>query len=133
MMMHLKTRVLLTLALGFTCCTVSKEARSLKKATQSWRQSKIVMHAYADTPFSGIFLTLRENGKFEHTSSGLFKSFEAGTWVSTNDTILLNYLDAAQNIVHHQNVFRDKTGSILLFENDTSQVPMKFRIMLDKL
>ena len=65
------------------------------------------MHAWADTPLSGIFLTLRENKKFEHTSSGLMQSFEAGTWTNSHDTIRLVYLDSKQNTIRNQNVLID--------------------------
>lgn len=91
------------------------------------------MRAWADTPFSGIFLTLRDNGKFEHESSGLLKSFEAGTWTNSKDTIRLIYLDSEQNSKRNQNVVIDRETSTLIFEGDSTPVQMRLRIMTNKL
>ena len=81
---------------GMFSCTIPKEARLLKKTTEDWRKSPVVLEAYADSPLSGRFLTLRDNGKFEHTSSGLLRSFQAGIWTSNQDTINLSYIDNNQ-------------------------------------
>ena len=113
----------------FESCTIPREARNLKKTTKEWRDSPIVLNAWADTPFSGIFLTLRENGKFEHTSSGIMQSFEAGKWTNSQDTLLLVYVNSRQELVRQQNVFIDKQTSTLLFEGDSSPVQMRLRIM----
>lgn len=129
-----------TLILTFICflilfesCTIPKDARILKRTTKEWRDSKIVLHAWADTPFSGIFLTLRDNGKFEHTSSGLMQSFEAGTWTNSKDTLRLVYVDSKQNSVSKQNVLIDRQTSTLLFEGDSTPVQMRLRIMSNEI
>jgi len=114
-------------------CTIPREARTVKKSTKEWRESTIVFHAYADSPFSGLFLTLRENGKFEHTSSGLIKSFEAGTWIFSENTINLIYLDSKQNIIRNQNVTIDKQSNTLIFEGDSTPVQMRMRIMKNEI
>lgn len=110
-------------------CIISKDARILKKTTKEWRNSKIVLHAWADNPLSGVFLTLRENGKFEQTSSGLVQSFEAGTWINSQDTLKLVYLDSRQNLVRKQSVLIDRQKSTLLFERDSTAVQMRLKIM----
>jgi len=114
-------------------CITPKDARVLKRTTKEWRESKIVLEAWADTPFSGIFLTLRENGKFEHTSSGLVGSFHAGRWANSRDTIRLEYLDSKQNILRNENVTIDKQTSTLLFEGDSTPVQMRLRIMINEI
>lgn len=92
-----------------------------------------MLHAYADTPFSGIFLTLRDNGKFEHTSSGLLKSFEAGTWTNYQDTIRLIYLDNKQSSIKNQIIIIERETSTLIFEGDSTPVLMRLRIITNKL
>lgn len=126
---------ILTLGLIFimNSCTIPKDARILKRTTKEWRESTILMNAWEDTPYSGIFLTLRENKKFEHTSSGLIQSFEAGTWTTSHDTIRLTYLDSKQNAVRTQNVLIDKKNSTLIFEGDSTPVQMRLRILTNKL
>lgn len=123
----------LAVAVFINSCTTPKDARTLKRATKEWRQSPIVMHAWADTPLSGVFLTLRENKKFEHTSSGLVQSFEAGTWTNSHDTIRLVYLDSKQSTIRNQNVIIDRQTSTLIFEGDSTPVRMRLRIMTNKL
>ena len=129
-----------TLTITFICfltlfesCTISKDARSLKRTTKEWRYSKIILQAWADTPFAGIFLTLRDNGKFEHTSSGLMQSFEAGTWTNSQDTLKLIYVDSKQHMIRRQNVVIDRQTSTLLFEGDSSPVQMRLRIMQNEI
>ena len=129
-----------TLTITFICfltlfesCTISKDARSLKRTTKEWRYSKIILHAWADTPFAGIFLTLRDNGKFEHTSSGLMQSFEAGTWTNSQDTLKLIYVDSKQHMIRRQNVVIDRQTSTLLVEGDSSPVQMRLRIMQNEI
>jgi hypothetical protein len=117
----------------FESCTISKDARSLKRTTKEWRYSKIILQAWADTPFAGIFLTLRDNGKFEHTSSGLMQSFEAGTWTNSQDTLKLIYVDSKQHMIRRQNVVIDRQTSTLLVEGDSSPVQMRLRIMQNEI
>ena len=114
-------------------CTTPKDARILKRTTKEWRDSEVVLHAWADNPFSGIFLTLRNNGKFEHISSGLIKSFEAGTWTNSQDTIRLVYVDSQQNSIRNQKVKIDKQTSTLIFEGDSTPVQMRLRIMKNEM
>lgn len=114
-------------------CTIPKDARVLKRTTTDWRDSPIVLDAWADTPLSGIFLTLRENKKFERTSSGLIQSFEAGIWMNSRDTIKLVYIDSKQNTKRNQNVLIDRKTSTLIFEGDSTPVQMRLRIMINKL
>lgn len=118
---------------GMLSCTIPKEARLLRKTTKDWRESPVILEAYADSPFSGSFLTLRENGKFERTSSGLIKSFEAGSWTNVKDTINLSYLDEEQNVVNKKKVLIDRKTSTLKFEGDDTPVQMRLRIMLNRL
>lgn len=114
-------------------CTIPRDARTLKNTTKEWRESTIVFHAYADSPFSGLFLTLRENGKFEHTSSGVIKSFEAGTWTFSQDTIHLVYLDYNLHEINIQNVIIDRKTVTLNFEGDSIPVQMRMRIMKNEI
>ena len=114
-----KVKILLALCfLVLYSCTLPKESRLLKKNTKDWRSSSIVLQGYADSPFSGTFLILRENGKFEHLSSGLFKSFQAGNWTHQQDTITLFYLDEKQTFRKSQTVIMDKKSARLLFDGD---------------
>jgi hypothetical protein len=133
MMIKTIASLLLLLFGGIISCTTPKEARILKKTTKQWRESSVVLDAYADTPFSGIFLTLRDNGKFEHTSSGLIKSFEAGTWTKTKDTLQLTYLDSKQNSLRRQNVVIDKQTSTLIFEGHPAPTPLRLKLRANKL
>ena len=116
-----------------TSCIIPKKARLLKKDTKDWRVSSVVLEAYADSPFAGTFLTLRENGKFEHTSSGLIKSFEAGNWTNIQDTITLLYIDEKQNLKNKQKVIIDRQSSTLMFESNDTPVQMRLRIMVNKI
>jgi hypothetical protein len=131
--MKILTPIFILLCVLINSCTIPKDARTLKRTTKEWRESPIVMDAWADTPFYGIFLTLRENKKFEHTTSGLMGSFEAGTWTNSQDTIRLLYLDSKQNTVRNQNVIIDRQTSTLIFEGDSASVQMRLRIMTNKL
>jgi len=117
----------------FESCTVPLDARILKRTTKEWRDSKIVLYGWSDTPFSGIFLTLRNNGKFEHTSSGLIQSFEAGTWTNSQDTIRLAYIGRKQNSIRNQKVTIDRQTSTLVFEGDSTPVQMRLRIMTNEI
>ena len=114
-------------------CTIPKEARLLKKTTEDWRKSPVVLEAYADSPLSGRFLTLRDNGKFEHTSSGLLRSFQAGIWTSNQDTINLSYIDNNQKETNMQKVYIDKKASRLIFEGDTTPAMFRLRILINNL
>jgi hypothetical protein len=114
-------------------CITPKDARVLKRTTESWRDSPEVFHAYADTPFSGIFLVLRDNGKFEYTSSGMIASFQAGAWTINQDTIHLSFVNSQQVTIDKQNVFFDRANSKLIFEGDSTSVLTRWRIMLNKL
>jgi hypothetical protein len=121
------------LCILMTSCTIPKDARVLKRTTKEWRKSQIVLHAWADTPLSGTFLTLRDNGKFEHTSSGPFQSFEAGNWANSQNTIKLEYLDSKQKVVRNQNVTVDRQTSTLLFEGDSTPVHMRLKIRINRI
>ena len=118
---------------GISACTVPKESRQLKKSTQAWRESPVLLQGYLDTPFAATFLVLRENKKFEHTSSGMVKTFEAGTWSNNNDSIHLYYMGNDQQVKDTQTVIIDRKTSTLLFEKDTAITPMRMRIMLNNL
>ena len=121
------------LLIGINSCITPKEARQLKKSTKDWRESPAILSAYADSPLAGTFLTLRENKKFEHTSSGMFRTFEAGTWTCKNDTINLYYVDNTIQFNKTQRVFINRKTSTLIFENDTAFTPIRFRIMINTL
>ena len=90
-------------------------ARRLKNATKQWRESPVVLDSWADSPFSGSFLTLRENGKFEHYSDGIIRSFSAGNWTQNQDTIALVYVDIRQKTIKTQRVSVDMETSTLIF------------------
>ncbi len=132
----MKTAIRMTgicLVVFFQTCIMPKEARLLKRETKAWRQSTVVLHAYTDTPLSGIFLTLRENGKFEHTSSGLFQSFEAGAWNRNADTINLNYFKTKEQTYKTTRFTIDRNTSTLLGDGDQQPVYMRLRILVNKL
>lgn len=115
-------------------CITPKEARQLKRNTEAWRESPVVLQGYLDSPLTANFLILRENKKFEYTSSGMFKTFEAGTWTNTRDTIHLYYVNSTmQHIMQTQKVFIDRKTSTLIFDNDTLPVPMRFRIVINEI
>ncbi|MGL4598209.1 MAG: hypothetical protein ACRCYO_11795 [Bacteroidia bacterium] len=122
-------------AVFFQTCIIPKEARILKKTTKDWRESALVLHAYADTPLSGIFLTLRENGKFEYTSSGLFQSFEAGTWNKNADTISLRYFTTKEQaqVEKTKRLVIDRNTSTLAVEGENLPAYMRLRILVNKL
>lgn len=127
-----KTTILILICLlGITSCIIPKESRILKKNTKDWRISSIVLEGYADSPLSGTFLTLRENGKFEHTSSGLIKSFKAGNWTNNQDTITLSYVDEKQTLTNVQKVIIDK--QTLIFDGNETPVQMRMKIIVNKL
>jgi hypothetical protein len=123
---------LLALA-AMNSCAIPNEARVLMKTTKEWRDSPVELDAYADTPFSGTFLRLRRNGKFEHTSSGLLRSFEAGTWSISNDTLRLVYFDSDRNVIRKQNVLIEKATSTLIFEGDVTPAQLRLRIIAGNL
>ena len=127
-----KVKILIAMCiLGLSSCTLPKESRLLKKNTKDWRSSSVVLQGYADSPFSGTFLILRENGKFEHLSSGLFKFFQAGNWTHHQDTITLFYFYEKQTFRKSQTVIMDKKSARLLFEGEGTLLPM--RIITSKL
>ena len=128
-----KLIILFICFLGVSSCVVSKESRILKKETKDWRESSVILQAYADSPFSGTFLTLRDNGKFEHTSSGLFKSFETGSWTNNNDTIILSYIGGDNNVKNTKKIFIARKTSSLQFEGYENPAQMSLRIMVNKI
>ena len=131
--MKILTPIFVLLCFLISSCTIPKGARILKRTTKEWRESPIVMHAWADTPMSGNFLTLRHNGKFEHTSSGLLKTFRAGKWTNSQDTIKLEYVDENQNTVRSQKVIVHRQTSTLIFEGDRTPVQMRLKIITDEI
>jgi hypothetical protein len=132
----IKTKILVFLIVFsglMRSCITPKDARILKRTTKDWRESREVFHAYADTPFSGIFLILRENGKFEYTSSGLMESFQAGEWAINQDTIKLSFVNSQQITTNKQSVFFDRANSKLVFEGEKTSELTRWRIMKNKL
>ena len=113
-------------------CIVSKDSRILKKNTKDWRESKMVLSGYLDTPMAGIFLTLRENGKFEYTSSGIFKGFSAGTWSMNGDTISLNYLNSEQTVIDEESFLMDRNTSTLQSLKKSQGFRMRYTIHSDQ-
>lgn len=126
--------VLSSILILMSSCIIGKDARILKKSTEEWRESPLVLSGYMDTPMAGVFLYLRENGKFEHTSefSG-FRSFSAGNWIINGDTIQLTYFDSKQNITNQENVLLDRENAKLFFLKDSSSFPMRCTFLSDKL
>lgn len=110
-----------------------KESRHLKRTTREWRNSKSVFHAWSDSPFSGSFLTLRENKKFEITTSGMVQTFTAGSWTNIQDTLYLKFYDDSLTPVKIEKVIIDKKTSTLLWEGDSTPVQMRLRIMQNEL
>lgn len=126
--MNARVLLLLPLLFGTFSCIVPKESRILKRTTEDWRSSPVVLHGYRDTPYSGVFLTLRENGKFEHTSSGMLKGFSAGTWTVRSDTIDLNYVDNQKRVEALEKVIIDRKTMTLDFLNE--KLPAQFRMRI---
>lgn len=125
--------LLLLCAFGTTSCILSKESRVLRKNTQDWRAAQVVLEGYSDAPLSGTFLTLRDNGKFEHESSGIFRSFEAGNWTIQQDTITLLYVDADEALAGEKRAVLDRTTSTLVFEGQETYYPLRIRILVNRL
>lgn len=88
----LKSFYSILICLVYSSC-LSKQDRNTKKEARNWRSSKVVLWAYHDTPLYGSTIILRDNRKFEHSTSGFFKSFETGNWSISNDSLILNYLN----------------------------------------
>jgi hypothetical protein len=109
-------------------CTIVREERMLKKSTAEWREAKAVLSAYADSPLAGSFLTLRENNRFERTGGSVLKSFEAGNWTISGDTIRLLYVDEQQQFLAEEKLYIDRSTSTLTKTPDTP-VWMRLRIM----
>ena len=124
----LTTFILLTLS-----CTVPKDARILKRATRDWRKSETVLWAYNDSPFGSTTLTLRDNHKFELTSSGFFMVwFKSGAWKYGQDTIKLSFVDKEMKEVKAQSVYIDRKKDRLYFRNaDTTELDL--RLLLNKI
>ncbi|NOS90347.1 MAG: hypothetical protein HOP30_00340 [Cyclobacteriaceae bacterium] len=126
-------RYLIVVLLAFICggCIIGKDSRVLKRTTKEWRQSPAVIEGYLDTPFAGIFLTLRKNGKFEHTSSGMFKGFDAGTWTRSQDTLRLTYVNSKLEPVEVVQAIIDRSTYRLIFLNDMFAHPQsRMRVTL---
>lgn len=111
-------------------CTVPKDARLLKKATKDWRKSAVILWAYGDSPFGSTTLTLRDNYKFELTSSGFFRFwFEAGTWTHKEDTIKLSYVDKELKEIKIANAYISRKKHRLYFGSaDTTQMGLKLHV-----
>ena len=114
------------IAIVLYSCIIPKEARFLKKTNEKWKEISIVLEGYADSPFSGLFLTLRENYTFEKKSSGIFRSYEAGTWSLSEDTIHLKYLNHQQRAIKEQTVIMNRENSKLEFEGPDSNMQIRF-------
>ena len=121
-------RCVIIVLLASTCggCIIGKDSRVLKRTTKEWRQSPAVIEGYLDTPFAGVFLTLRKNGKFEHTSSGIFKGFDAGTWTRSQDTVRLTYVNSKLEPVKVVQAAIDRGTSQLIFELPQSRMRISF-------
>lgn len=109
-------------------CTIVREERLLKKSTAEWRESRVVLNAYADSPLAGSFLTLRENNRFERTGGSIFKFFGAGSWTMSGDTISLVYMDAQLQVQSEEKLYIDRATSTLTKTPDTP-VFSRLRIM----
>ncbi len=126
-------RYLTIILLSSICggCIIGKDSRALKRTTKEWRRSPKLITGYQDTPFAGVFLTLRANGKFEHTSSGIFKGFDAGTWTRSQDTLRLTYVNSKIEPVNVMRVFIDKSIYRLFFLDDSLSHPqLRMRVTL---
>ncbi|MBT5933314.1 MAG: hypothetical protein HOH34_08250, partial [Flavobacteriales bacterium] len=89
--------------------------------------------SWADSPFSGSFLTLRENGKFERYSDGIIRSFSAGNWTQSRDTIALTYTDIRQKTIKTQRVSVDMETSTLIFIGTPTPALMRLKILTNRL
>jgi hypothetical protein len=125
--------IITCLRIFFHSCNTRKEDKLLKQTTESWIHAPTVLHAYADTPFYGIFLTLRDNRKFEHIVSSPLGSFQAGKRSNNQDTIWLIYTNSKLNVLQKQIVVIDRKTSTLVFEGDSTPVPARLRIITNKL
>ncbi len=125
--------IFVTLCILCNSCIIPKNARILKRTTKTWSKSPLIIEAYIDSPFSGVSLTLRNNGKFNHRSFGLFQSFSAGTWTFSQDTIRLTYLDSKLKPVKNKNVIIDRLTSTLIFEGESTPIQMRMKIKVNML
>ena len=114
-------------------CTIPKEASVLKRNVKAWNNAALVLSAWADSPFSGLFLTLRGNGKFQLHSSGLIRSYEAGRWTCSHDTIQLAFVDSRLNTVKNGTAVIDRRFSNLLFYGDSTGVRWTMKIMINQI
>lgn len=130
---NMKKSTFLTLSTVFLLfsCMVVREDRVLKKTTKAWRDSPEVLHAYADSPFAGMFLTLRENQRFDWTTSGMLQSFQAGSWAIDHDTISLFYMNSQQDTVSTERLYMNRERSTLTVEGQISPVPMRYTATRD--
>ena len=133
-MRELKYSIIFFVLMFSYSCIIPKEGRKLKKSTKEWRNSPVVLEGYSDSPLGSTILMLRENKKFELTSSGLFRiQFEAGSWLFQQDTIHLSFLDKQQSIVKKQNVYLDRKTSTLIFEGEDTAVYQRLKTIINKL
>ena len=132
--MYFDRVIMVCLAIGIIAlnsCIVSKESRQLKSQTKEWRDSPIRAEAYADTPLSGEFITLRQNHKFERTSTGMFKAFGAGDWSIGGDTLYLSYLDTSLSKIKTETLVLNESNSTLVLTQKGSNVDFVFKIIGD--
>jgi hypothetical protein len=132
-LLNINLPILISVFILTNSCTIPRDSRILKRRTKIWRESKVAFYAYGDTPFSGLFMTLRDNGKFEHTSSGLLAGFWAGEWTHSRDTVRLTYLDSKLKVIRKQNFIIDHQTSTIQFEGDSTPVQLRLRIMTNKI
>jgi hypothetical protein len=102
-------------------CTTPRSARQLKRETKEWRKADEVLWAYSDSPLGSTTLILRANNRFELIGSGMFmRSFEAGKWSKTDNTIRLLFVDLQDSIVDERSVEMDfNKGRVYLDATDT--------------
>lgn len=123
------SRLFLCFLILLESCIVSRDERILKRTGREWREAEIVLHAWADSPFAGQFLTLRDNGKFEHYSSGIMQYYGAGSWTRRNDTLHLRYVESRQNSIKNRDLVIDRLSSTLIFAGDSAPFYARLRIV----
>ncbi len=98
----MKTPLVLLCLCLCNSCFVSKEQKKHYKIDQQ-KQSEVMLSAYLDTPFSGLFITLLKDSTCSWYSSGMLRTYEIGNWsrngnifTLTADTSLTHSVDIKQ-------------------------------------
>lgn len=112
-------------SISLSGCFVSKDQRVLYKTDQR-RETDILLSAYLDTPLSGLFLTFQKDGTYGYLTSGMFKSYEHGTWQRNGDFFMLECTSSTDKIPFIRSVAIDTVSKrLILHYNDSVERTMK--------